>query len=192
MKGKEVSLYRQMIKKLKERVFQVSGLHFNPAQVIVDFEILLKSAIETELPLALVKGCYFHFTQSIWRKVSKLGLAVPYKTDRKVFEFVRRLLSMAYLPTAFVRQNFNLVHASNTVRRLVIQYPVLGDLIRYFDLNYINGQFPPPVWNVFNRDSTSRTNNHVEGISFQQCFLKRSISYLALVVVACFIPCTYH
>lgn len=73
LKGKETGLYRQMIRRIKDRVFYITGRHFNPGRVFCDFEIALVSAIETELPHSSVKGCYFHFTQSIWRRVMELG-----------------------------------------------------------------------------------------------------------------------
>jgi hypothetical protein len=163
LKSKEVALYRKMLSKIKERVLEVSGSHLDPRILLTDFEISLMSAIEAEFPQATVKGCFFHFTQSIWRRVLELGLARPYKHDRKLSNFVRKLMAMAYIPTALVRQNFQLIHGCRSIRRLVQRYPAVRDLIRYFNRNYITGQFPPPVWNVMHRDSTSRTNNHVEG-----------------------------
>ena len=163
LKGKDVALYRKMMREIKQRVLQVSGQHLNPTRVVTDFEVSLISAIETEFPQSTVKGCYFHFTQSVWRRVVELGLAVPFKRDKALSNFVRKLMSLAYLPTAVVGQNFQLIHGCRTIRRLVRRYPAVGELIRYFYRNYIIGQFRPPMWNVFNRDSTSRNNNYVEG-----------------------------
>ena len=41
-------------------------------------------AIHAEFPNAEVKGCFFHYSQAIWRKTQNLGLAVLYKEDPQV------------------------------------------------------------------------------------------------------------
>lgn len=72
-------------------------------------------------------------------------------------------MALAYLPLALVRINFQLMFASRTICRLIQQYPTINQYIRYFEANYIQGQFKPKFWNVFERDADFRTNNHVEG-----------------------------
>ena len=39
-----------------------------------DFELLLVQSLELQFPSACIHGCYFHFTQCLWRKVQSLGL----------------------------------------------------------------------------------------------------------------------
>lgn len=163
LKGKQVGVYRKLLRVLKDKVLQVTGQNLNPHVVICDFEVSLITAIQTELPHTSVKGCYFHFTKSIWRRVSKLGLATAYKRNRRFSNFVRKIMAMAYLPTAVVRPNWQLIGTSHTVQRITRRYPTVLHLINYFERNYIRGQFPPGLWNVYNRDSVTRTNNHVEG-----------------------------
>ena len=46
------------------------------------------------------------------------------------------------------------------------QYTVLQEFYDYFQNNYINGTFPPRMWNVYNREMEFCTNNFVE--SFHQ------------------------
>jgi len=63
---------------------------------MVDFESAVWQALASEFPDATVKGCTFHFTQSIWRKVQELGLQKAYMERRRAHSFIRysnRILS---------------------------------------------------------------------------------------------------
>jgi len=44
------------------------------------------------------QGCFFHLTQSTWRKLQELGLAVAYKTDDAFRHFCGMLNGLAFLP----------------------------------------------------------------------------------------------
>ncbi len=48
------------------------------------------------------KGCFYHLTQSTWRKVQQLGLTNNYKTDENFRLFCRMMDGLAFLPTDFV------------------------------------------------------------------------------------------
>ncbi len=45
------------------------GLQLDPATFLTDFESGIMPAIAAEFPNATHRGCYFHFTQAIWRQV---------------------------------------------------------------------------------------------------------------------------
>ncbi|GFN83399.1 flywch-type Zinc finger-containing protein 1 [Plakobranchus ocellatus] len=98
----------------------------------------------------------------MWRRLNELGLSVAYLTHARFKKCIRRFLSMGYLPVAVVRQNFQQFCASRERQRLIRRYPELRDFILYLQRNYFDGNFPPLMWNVYNRDSETRTNNFVE------------------------------
>lgn len=163
LRSKETGLYREMLQQIKANVSRISGGDLSPAKVICDFEIALITAIETEFPASSVRGCYFHFCQSLWRKVQELGLSVAYRQHQSVKNLIRKMMSLGYLPLQVVRMTFNLIYSSGTVARLMRRFPSLRDFISYFRLNYIDGNFKPVLWNVYDRNVDCRTNNHVEG-----------------------------
>ena len=165
--SKHISLYRKMLHQLQLCILRVSGRPFQPCRVICDFEIALMNAIEIELPNTVIKGCFFHFCQSLWRKVQELGLSVVYRQDRCVKKVVRKIMTLAFLPTAIVRMTFNMIFRSRSIARLFIKYPSLRDVVNYFNQTYMIGVFRPPTWNVYDRDVDCRTNNHVEGSYFK-------------------------
>ena len=163
LRSKETGLYRQMLQQIKANVRRISGGDLLPAKVIYDFEVALITAIETEFPASSAGGCYFHFCQSLWRKVQELGLSVAYRQHQSVKNLIREMMSLGYLTLQVVRMTFNLIYSSGTVARLIRRFQSLRNFISYFRLNYIDGNFKPVLWNVYDRNVDCRTNNHVEG-----------------------------
>jgi hypothetical protein len=165
MEGRTVGHYRQLLQHVKRSVRRVSGHQLQPRRVICDFELALKNAIETELPRSRISGCYFHFCQSLWRKVQELGLSRAYTRRRRVKKCIRKCMALGHLPLPLVRNNFRLLTTARETRRLVRRYPALQEFFQYVERNYINGQFEPRMWNVFERTNDNRTNNYVEGMA---------------------------
>ena len=56
-----------------------SGLTFRPPMFQLDYEIAAIGAIREAFPAPLIKGCNFHYTQALWRKVQQVGLGSSYK-----------------------------------------------------------------------------------------------------------------
>jgi len=62
------------------------------AAFLIDFEAAIWQAIAVEFPDAIVKGCTFHFSQAIWRKVQDVGLQRAYKEKRLLHKFIRYVI----------------------------------------------------------------------------------------------------
>jgi hypothetical protein len=95
--------------------------------VICDFELALITAAESEFIGCRVRGCYFHFSQSLWRKVQALGLVSAYRGNsrdgNKLKKCIQLLMAIGFLPTVAVRTSFDNLVASTRVRRLLITFP---------------------------------------------------------------------
>ena len=161
--GKTISHYRQVLQVLKREIRIKSGHRWRPKRVVCDFEQSIISAVETELPRSRITCCYFHFCQSMWRRLQELGLSGTYQRHERFRKCIRMFLSMGYLPLAIVRQNFREFSISEGTQRLIQRYPKLHDFIQYMERNYFDGNFRPVMWNVYERNADTRTNNHVEG-----------------------------
>ena len=158
--GKTTGHYRQALQAITRKVRAASGHRWRPRRVICDFEHVIMSAIETELPTARVSGCYFHFCQSLWRHVQQeVGLCAAYRQN----QHVRRVMALGHLPLAIVRQNFMQFLRSRRTRRLFRREPSLREFASYVRRTYFDGPFDPAMWNVNARNMDTRTNNHVEG-----------------------------
>lgn len=162
MVNRDIGSYRQVFSVLKQRIRLITHSRWRPRKIVCDFEQGLINAAETEFPNASIRGCYFHFTQSLWRRIQELGLSVGYRDDVSLQGFLRKILALGYLPLQLVAMNFNLIRAGEEAVRLIRRYPSLRNFLDYVHNNYINGTFPPQLWNVYDRNMDQRTNNHVE------------------------------
>jgi MULE transposase domain len=176
--GKQIGQYRQFFQCLKREVRRITHRRLKPTRVVCDFEQAIILAIETEFTGAKVSGCYFHFCQSLYRKISSIGLATPYRRDQRLGEAIRKCFAVGYLPLAVVRQTFLQFRGSRSIRRLTARYPDLDVFLNYVSSTYFTGPYPPLMWNVYTRDSSNRTNNHVEGENHTKIVLLSIISVL--------------
>ncbi|KAI8516518.1 hypothetical protein Bbelb_050990 [Branchiostoma belcheri] len=76
MTTKTVGAYRQVLQHVKEKGPAANGT--SAVGIVSDVELALITAHKTEFPDATVSGCYFHFCQSLWRRIQNLGLAGSY------------------------------------------------------------------------------------------------------------------
>lgn len=162
MVNSNIGSYRAILQILKDKVRNVTGERWAPNIVVLDFEQAAIVAFETEFPGIDVNGCYFHLNQSLWRGVQRLGLVHAYRNNRQVERCVKKLMALGFLPLVLVRMNFNILITNQRTRRLFLQYPGLREFFGYFRRNYLEGNFPPRMWNVFRRTMDIRTNNAVE------------------------------
>ena len=77
LNSKTQETYTQMFRKLKSLVMEKHGLTIEPRLIMSDFETGLIPAVRQEFPDSQHKGCYFHYSQAIFRFISNSGLE-PY------------------------------------------------------------------------------------------------------------------
>ena len=71
LKKKSAEVYEKML----DAMVQLMPA-FNPNIFIVDFENGISAAIRNKFRYSLIKGCYFHLSQSVLRKANELGFKV--------------------------------------------------------------------------------------------------------------------
>ena len=94
MENKTVGAYRQVLQRLKRLVRRLAHQAWAPHRVITDFEVGLQTAVQTELPATTISGCYFHFTQALWRKIQDLGLSGPYRQNQRLRGVLRKVMAL--------------------------------------------------------------------------------------------------
>lgn len=102
-------------------------------------------------------GCYFHYSQSVYRRIQTLGLATAYSNDQEIRSCCRKLISLALMPLDTVETSFYNLRAGLDSR--VKQE--LRQLFLYFDHYWMN-EMPLEMWNFFG--CQHRTNNSCEGM----------------------------
>ena len=123
--------------------------------IATDFESGLMPAIAAEFPDVQHKGCFFHFSKAVYKRVPALGLQQLYRTDEGVRNLVRSTMALAFLAVEQMVDDFDSLQKEQAA-----QFPQLNDLFAYFRDTWIE-VYPLHRWNVANLGT--RTNNHVEG-----------------------------
>ena len=62
----------------------------------MDFEKAAINSFQQTWPAAVVKCCFFHLTQNIWRKVQAEGLQVAYNQEEELAQRIRLLPALAF------------------------------------------------------------------------------------------------
>lgn len=159
--GKSESIYNRLIRILLEIEPTLDPIH-----IMLDFEKAAMNAFEENF-VAIISGCFFHLSQSIFRKIQSEGLTTQYQTDHEFLLKLKMLPSLAFVPEIDVVESFNI---------LISEFPQSAlNVAKYFEDNYIGKLlpdqtrriplFPIRIWNMFERvhGQLSRTNNAVEG-----------------------------
>ena len=186
LSGKSQAVYEELFRAINDKC-RTLGLDVEPVNVTIDFEQSVFKAIANVYGQNVnVKGCFYHLTQSTWRKVQQLGLTAEYKSDEKVRHFCGMMDGLAFLPLDDVEDGMAYLKAE------VVGLPFLLPLLTYFDSTYVSGPcrsvqnasanrpttrsvlslrlrrqpplFPPKIWNVHETtvNSQARTNNICE------------------------------
>lgn len=143
------------------------GLNLNPEMVLMDFENAAIVAVLDTFPNAKPQGCYFHFTQNLYRNLSS-NLQKECSSNVNFVRYIRSFFALAFLPEIAVKQAFSILKESFSVpAHLTADFNSFCD---YMTRTYIGNIFVHPMyaiafWNVHDRvvEDLPRTNNAVEG-----------------------------
>ncbi|XP_065323562.1 uncharacterized protein LOC135930664 [Gordionus sp. m RMFG-2023] len=135
-----------------------NNIMFNPRYGQTDYEAAAISALRFVFPTMVIKGCFFHFSQAIWRKCQGLGLTKEYRDNTTVHKVVRR---MTTLP--FCREE-DISEVRSSCLAMSLENPLLIQFMQYMDLTWlsINALFPHSLWTRYQVNGP-RANNHLEG-----------------------------
>ena len=161
LKNKTTGIHRRMLKFFK-RELQRKNLQLTVTEIVCNFELGFKSAIQTDYTQVRLWGCYFHFTKALLKKMKDLRLFIQYRDDPLLNGFLGKIFAIGYLPVFYVRQKFYQLTQSTNARFLKNAYPQLVFFLQYFELTWFT-TFPPNLYNVYARPSTLRTINACEG-----------------------------
>ena len=100
MSGKRTVDYVEVLKELKKFLLQ-GGNSIMLKDVMMDYEIGMWTAIEKVFGADVKKrGCWFHFTQAIFRRISELKLTNDYYKKDRVYIMARRFMTLALMDEA--------------------------------------------------------------------------------------------
>ena len=79
--SKNFEMYSTFINSFQDEADNLD-LKLNPKLIMVDFEKAAIKAFRRAFPSVRIKGCLFHFTNAIFKKVVDLGFKVIYKENK--------------------------------------------------------------------------------------------------------------
>ena len=162
--NKDEQTYTYFLTEIKQRIHVLTGIVWAPIRAVIDFEVAAKNAILAVFPGIDIDGCFFHFCKAIFRNVQPKGLAVAYRDEDDFRQIIRMLMGLAFIPLAFVRNQYNIIRHDPATIQMIAVHPRLLELLTYFQRQWLNpnGSFPPVIWNFYTRPMAIRTNNKVE------------------------------
>ncbi|CAF1216598.1 unnamed protein product [Rotaria sp. Silwood1] len=127
----------------------------DPVNIMTDFEPGLTKAISIQFPEKTIqKGCFFHFSESVYRHVQSQGLSSSYLNNIMVRNVIKQAMALALVPPSHVQVLFNeLGQELNDDEREEI-----SSLLQYFKNHWMR---QVSIWNVY--EIPDRTNNYSEG-----------------------------
>ena len=163
VEGKTTSHYRKVFRIIKQKIEELSYEKHNwqPAEIVSDYERAIFLAVESEFPQSTHMGCYFHFTQAIYRSIGKLGLTIAYKEDGNFRTFARLIMSTPFLPVFKVQELILYLCDLQFVKDAFRDHPQMADFLKYFHSTWIL-TFESKIWNCFKRQNGLRTTNSCE------------------------------
>lgn len=152
--AKSQVIYARLFTLLKHHM-TLLNLPFTPTTAFADFEGAAHNAIRQVLPNITMKGCFFHFTQCIWRKAQSTGLQTLYRDNDDVKTLIRRAAVLPLVPLESIEDVW--FHTLEDLEDTHIPH----DIQPFTD--YVTEQWVDAdqrrTWNHFNTDGPRTTNN---------------------------------
>jgi len=124
--------------------------------VVTDFEKSLWKAVENVFPRVRHRGCVFHWTQAVWRRMQEVsGLRAQYRQYGDVYRALRLIFALPFLPA----ENISAAFSSMRTNLEQLGFRELTDYIHKVWI--VSRRWPPRTWSIFNQ--SIRTNNDCEG-----------------------------
>ncbi|XP_025192763.1 uncharacterized protein LOC112592834 [Melanaphis sacchari] len=161
---KSTSTYSYLIKTLK------SHIPLNPKTIMTDFEQSAILAFKEIFPNIISRGCHFHLSQCVWRKIQSIPtIHEKYITDAEFCIQIRLLPALAYVPVSDVIASFEHLCESDYY---IEHEELFRPLLDYFEDTWLGKTvrkrrrgptFPLEMWNCYDAIDLPKTNNSVEG-----------------------------
>ena len=134
LSSKAQALYKEVLQAVRDVVTQFNIADCVPSRIITNFELGIINACKGVYPSVPTSCCYFHLSQSIYRRVQEAGVQVAYndRDDWRIKEITHMMLSLAFIPIDDVNRVFDLLQAAvPTTFKCVVDY---------FNHTYVKGR----------------------------------------------------
>ena len=87
--------YKAVLKFIKDKIFKKK---FALQEVVGDFEKAVWRAVQDVFPGVAIKGCGFHWSQCLLRKIKNIGMTKLYREHEGVRSICKQLMSLNLIP----------------------------------------------------------------------------------------------
>lgn len=101
--------YSHVFRFIEERVFKLE-----PNEFITDFEPGMRKAISESYPAAKLRGCWYHYSSALRKKILKLGLHQLFKSNENARKIKKMMMSLPLLPAEHFAEGYQ--HVQNQAR----------------------------------------------------------------------------
>ena len=169
---RDETLYNKVFNHLKILCANMD-LSLSPQRFTTDFELAAINSCTSTFPNVKMSACFFHYSQSIWRKIQDLGLSrlvsssareIDNEENKKADHWIQGAIGLALIPPTLVERTWVSLMDEYTPDG----YDTASQFNDYMVSTYVeNGsaRFGVDLWNVYDaiENHYPRTNNHVEG-----------------------------
>ncbi|XP_039297484.1 uncharacterized protein LOC120354421 isoform X2 [Nilaparvata lugens] len=129
----------------------------NPTFVLADFEQAIQNATLTVWPNCRIVGCFFHYTQAVYRRMVQLNTAAVMRQSIEASKAGHMLMSLALLPSARIEAGMEVIKAYIEAHNLEVEFRDILEYMENFWIAIIG------VNRMSVADQPHRTNNALEG-----------------------------
>ena len=131
--GKSQEVYETMFSAIQDKCEEL-GFGADPLHIVTDFEQAVIRAVRATFGEHVShRGCFYHLSQSTWRKIQELGMVDLYRNSDDVKLFCGMIDGLAFLPVGNVSDGMDYLR-NNTSEGC-------ERLLDYFDKTYVSGTF---------------------------------------------------
>lgn len=160
MANKTRTSYTDVWKFIKENFSTLASFE----TAIADFELAMRSALRAVYKGIEVYGCWFHYTQCIWRNAVKKGfcrIKNNKKTRPEHHFIVRQLMALAIIPESEIKQQYSRIKAETMTFFGGTAHEIHAKkLFKYYEREWLDGIYKIKEWCVYG--FKERTNNFLE------------------------------
>ena len=104
--NKTEATYGRLLENVKRLALE-RGINLNPREIMSDFELGFINACKRQFPTTQSRGCFFHFSQCLWRKIQQhADIAEKYKADDDFALNLRQIPALAFVPVTKLVESF--------------------------------------------------------------------------------------
>ena len=157
---RDYNSFFQILKSLVEKHIGPQELRIR--KVICDFERAIHNAVSDNFGEDTdIMGCFFHFSQCIWRRTQNAGMVKNY-CDKKsqIRKFVTCVVALAHVPPNRLKEAYHIL--KNFKFTDIEEIKFKDEMTKYINQQWINNSSMPVArWNVWKRKAHLTNNAQV-------------------------------